>query len=49
MKQNMRIFALYVIQGGEVFLCLAELIRIKPLSAFVALGVAWLAMRMEEM
>lgn len=31
-------------------LCLpnVELVRLKPLSAFIALGVAWLAVRMEE-
>lgn len=49
MKQTMRTFILSLTQGCAVAVCLIELVRFKPLSAFVALGVAWLAMRMEEM
>jgi len=49
MKQNIRACILSLTQGCAVAVCLVELVRFKPLSAFVALGVAWLAMRMEEL
>lgn len=35
-------------QTGAVILCLVELCRGRPMTAFVALGVAWLAERVER-